>query len=106
MKAQCIVMALVAAFMNLSAQAQTKDWPSYNRSLTSDRYATVSDIDTKNGSKLKVLCSFDTGEQTSFQTGLVQVDGELYATTEHNTFALDPNTCKQHWRSHEDFAAG
>lgn len=106
MKAQCIVMALVAAFMNLSAQAQTKDWPSYNRSLTSDRYATVSDIDTKNVSKLKVLCSFDTGEQTSFQTGLVQVDGELYATTEHNTFALDPNTCKQHWRSHEDFAAG
>jgi alcohol dehydrogenase (cytochrome c) len=106
MRLECFALALAAAFINASAQAQTKDWPSYNHTLTSDRYATVSDIDTKNVSKLKVLCSFDTGEQTSFQTGLLQVDGELYGTTEHDTFALDPNTCKQHWRSHEDFVSG
>src|SRR4029077_14101443 len=87
------------------AQAGT-DWPSYNRNLTSDRYATVEKIDNKNVAGLKVLCSFDTGEQLSFQSGLVQVDGALFATTEHDTFSIDPNTCKLNWRSHEDSASG
>src|SRR5579863_8549522 len=78
------------------------DWPSYNRTLTSDRYATLEKIDNKNVAGLKVLCSFDTGEQVSFQTGLVQVDGALFATTERDTFSIDPNNCKLKWRTHED----
>jgi alcohol dehydrogenase (cytochrome c) len=86
------------------AQAAT-DWPSYNRTLTSDRYATLEKIDNKNVTGLKVLCSFDTGEQISFQTGLVQVDGALFGTTERDTFSIDPNSCKLNWRSHEDSAS-
>src|SRR5260370_14608502 len=42
----------------------------------------------------------------SFQTGLVEVDGALFATTEHDTFSIDANTCKQNWRTHEEFASG
>jgi len=87
------------------AQAGT-DWPSYNRTLTSDRYASVEKIDNKNVAGLKVLCSFDTGEQLSFQSGLVEVDGALFATTERDTFSIDPNNCKLNWRSHEDSASG
>jgi alcohol dehydrogenase (cytochrome c) len=98
-----IVIFLLAASASM---AGTKDWPSYNRTLTSDRYATVESIDNKNVAALKVLCSFDTGEKNSFQSGLVQVDGALFATTEHDTFSIDPNNCKQNWRTHEDFPAG
>jgi alcohol dehydrogenase (cytochrome c) len=88
------------------AQAAYKDWPSYNNTLTSDRYATLDAIDTKNVPGLKVRCSFDTGEQTSFQTGLIEVEGALLATTEHDTFSIDANTCKQNWRAHGEFASG
>jgi alcohol dehydrogenase (cytochrome c) len=89
-----------------ASQAANADWPSYNRTLTSDRYATLEAIDNKNVVGLKVLCAFDTGEQSSFQTGLVEVDGSLFATTDRDTISIDPNTCKQNWRTHEDTAAG
>ncbi len=38
------------------------DWPMYNRTLTSDRYSPLSQIDAKNVSELKVLCTYDTDE--------------------------------------------
>src|SRR6266851_1485388 len=100
--------ALAAALLSCPAwvQAAYKNWPSYNNTLTSERYATLDAVDSKNAAGLKVLCSFDTGEQTSFQTGLVEVDGALFATTEHDTFSIDANTCKQNWRTHEEFASG
>jgi alcohol dehydrogenase (cytochrome c) len=90
----------------VGVQAAFKDWPSYNNTLTSDRYATLDTIDSKNVAGLKVLCSFDTGEQMSFQSGLVEVEGALFATTEHDTFSINANTCKLNWRSHGEFASG
>src|SRR5579871_499270 len=36
------------------------DWPSYNRTLTSERYSPLSQIDTHSVSHLKVLCTYDT----------------------------------------------
>src|SRR5271154_3363980 len=96
----------VAIVLSCQALAGNRDWPSYNRTLTSDRYATLEAIDTKNVGGLKVLCSYDTGQQVSFETGLVEVDGSLYATTEQDTFSIDANNCKLNWRSHEDFASG
>jgi glucose dehydrogenase len=100
--ALCVL--LLTGFTSIAAHAQMKEWPSYNRTVGSDRYATLPDIDTKNVGKLKVICSFDTGEQSFFQSGLIETDGALYGTTEHDTFSLDPNTCKLNWRIHEDFA--
>jgi len=88
------------------AASAVKDWPSYNNTLTSERYSTLDAIDSKNVARLKVLCSFDTGEQTSFQTGLLEVDGTLFATTEHDTISIDANNCKQNWRAHAEFASG
>src|SRR6202795_470327 len=88
------------------AASAVKDWPSYNNTLTSERYSTLDAIDSKNVAGLKGLCSFDTGEQTSFQTGLLEVDGALFATTEHDTMSIDANNCKQNWRAHAEFASG
>jgi alcohol dehydrogenase (cytochrome c) len=99
-------LCLLAAGSWVHAATAVKDWPNYNNTLTSERFVPLDTIDSKNVTGLKVRCSFDTGEQTSFQTGLVEVDGALFATTEHDTFSIDPNTCKQNWRAHAEFASG
>jgi outer membrane protein assembly factor BamB len=53
--------------------------------------------------KLTVLCAFDTGATASFQSGLIKVGGLLYGTTATDTFAIDPSTCAQVWRVHEEY---
>jgi len=79
------------------------DWPLYNRTLEGDRYSPLSEITTKNVGNLKVLCTYDTDVLTSFESGLVVVNGALIGTTEHDTFSLDPSTCAENWRVHEEF---
>src|SRR5262245_50736604 len=58
------------------------DWPSYNKTLTSERFSDLSQINTKNVAKLKVLCTYNTWRITSFEPGLIMVDGALIGTTE------------------------
>ena len=79
------------------------DWPSYNKTLTSERYSQLGQINTKNVGKLKVLCTYDTKQYTSFETGLIMVNGALIGTTEHDIFSLDPANCHENWRTHEDY---
>src|ERR1700720_824000 len=45
-----------------SAGANAGDWPSYNRTLSSERYSPLSQINTKNVRKLKVLCTYDVNQ--------------------------------------------
>ena len=85
--------------------AAAGDWPSYNKTLTTERFSDLSQINTKNVGKLKVLCTYNTGTYSSFETGLIMVEGALIGTTEYDIFSIDPATCGQNWRTHEDFAA-
>ena len=62
--------------------ATAGDWPSYNKTLTSERFSDLSQINTQNVGKLKVLCSYDTKQFTTFETGLIMVEGALIGTTE------------------------
>jgi alcohol dehydrogenase (cytochrome c) len=80
------------------------DWPSYNRTLTSNRFAPLSQINTTNADKLKVLCTYDTGQHTGFTSGLLEVDGALIFVTEYDLFSIDPATCREQWRTHEAYA--
>src|SRR5260221_10449371 len=77
------------------------DWPSYNKTLTSERFSDLSQINTKNVSKLKVLCTYDTWRLTSFESGLLMVEGALIGTTEFDIFSINPATCAENWRIHE-----
>ena len=81
------------------------DWPSYNKTLSSERFSDLSQINTKNVGKLKVLCTYDTGRFTAFETGLIMVDGALIGTTEFDIFSIDPATCAENWRMHEEYPA-
>jgi len=79
------------------------DWPSYNKTLTSERFSDLSQINTKNVAKLKVLCTYDTWRLTSFETGPIMVEGALIGTTEFDIFSIDPSTCAENWRTHEEY---
>jgi alcohol dehydrogenase (cytochrome c) len=81
------------------------DWPSYNKTLSSERFSDLSQINTKNVANLKVLCTYDTGRFTSFETGLIMVQGSLIGTTEFDIFSVDPATCAENWRTHEEYPA-
>ncbi|MGD9541659.1 PQQ-binding-like beta-propeller repeat protein [Methylocystis sp.] len=79
-------------------------WPSYNKTLASDRFSSLNEIDRENVSRLKVLCTYDTGQYTGFNSGLVMVDGAVLFATEFDTFSIDPLTCRENWRKHENYA--
>ena len=79
------------------------DWPSYNRTLTSERYSPLIQINSQNVQALKVLCTYDTKQYTAFEPGLIVVNGAMIGTTEHDIFSIDPATCRENWRTHEDY---
>src|SRR5271167_1939933 len=80
-----------------------EDWPSYNKTLTSNRFSQLSLINKGNVGNLKVLCTYDTGQYTGFTAGLIEVDGALIGTTAYDIFSIDPANCHQNWRTHEDY---
>src|SRR5438874_3351822 len=88
-----------------AADTVTTDWPSYNRTLTSERYAPLDQINRTNASRLKQLCVYDLNVDTSFQTGPIVVGGILYATTDKEILAIDAETCQQKWRVREERTA-
>jgi alcohol dehydrogenase (cytochrome c) len=79
------------------------DWPSYNKTLTSNRFSELSQINRTNAEKLKVLCTYDTRQYTSFNSGLLEVSGALIFVTAFDIFSIDPSTCRENWRTHEDY---
>jgi alcohol dehydrogenase (cytochrome c) len=86
-----------------SGEDGAKDWPSYNRTLTSQRYSGLNQITKANAGRLAVLCTYDTGQYTGFNTGLLEVEGALVFTTEYDIISIDPDTCHENWRTHEDY---
>jgi alcohol dehydrogenase (cytochrome c) len=81
------------------------DWPSYNRTLTSERFSPLSEINAKTVGKLKLLCTYDTKQYTSFEPGLIMVNGALIGTTLTDIFSINPATCEENWRTREDLPA-
>src|SRR6516165_8117608 len=79
------------------------DWPSYNKTLTSNRFSQLSQINRTNAERLKVLCTYDTGQYTGFNSGLLEVNGALIFVTAFDIFSIDPSTCRENWRTHEDY---
>ncbi len=97
---------LAAAKTPVASAAAPDDglWSSYNKTLASDRFSSLKEINRENAGRLKVLCTYDTGQYTGFNSGLLMVDGALLFATEHDTFSIDPLTCHENWRKHENYA--
>jgi alcohol dehydrogenase (cytochrome c) len=91
------------ASLSVATSNPADDWPSYNRTLASDRYAQLTEINALTVGKLKILCAYDTKQYTSFESGLIMVNGALIGTTLTDIFSIDPATCAENWRTREDF---
>src|SRR6185436_9938866 len=52
---------------------------------------------------LKVLCTYDIGGFEAFESGVIMVDNALIGTTQFDIFSLNPATCAENWRTHEDY---
>jgi alcohol dehydrogenase (cytochrome c) len=98
-----LTVKAVPAVLRLNDDHDTGNWSSYNKTLTPERYSELSRIKTAHVAGLKVLCTYDTRQYTSFETGLIMVNGALIGTTKHDTFSLDPATCHENWRTSENY---
>lgn len=94
---------VLSAAPAMAAQVSGADWPAYARTNASDRFAPQTEITPANAAGLRQVCSYDVGEQTSFQTGPLVIGGTLYGTTEKSTFAIDASTCAQKWKTTESY---
>src|SRR5271170_3777065 len=56
------VASASAALSDASPAKHAEEWPSYNRTLTSERFADLAEINTGNVGRLKILCTYDTKE--------------------------------------------
>ena len=83
--------------------AAAGDWPSYNRTPTSQRFSPLAQINAKNVGNLKVLCNYDLGVFTAFESGLIMVNNALIGTAEFEIFSINPATCAENWRTRLDY---
>ena len=92
--------ALVSAVHAQTPQTRTPDgdWTTYNRTYSGERFSPLKEITAENVSKLSPVCTYDTGETVSFQTGPLVVNGVMYFTTFKNTYAIDAGTCALKWK--------
>ncbi|MDE2435658.1 MAG: PQQ-binding-like beta-propeller repeat protein [Sphingomonadales bacterium] len=84
----------------VSPAADAGEWSSYNRTVTSDRFSPLTDLNPQTAANLKVLCTYDTNRLEGNETGLIMAHGGLVGTTAEDIFSIDPNTCKENWRVH------
>src|SRR5436190_3047246 len=101
LKFSILAVAVVAAYAVQNTAPSATDWAGYNRTLTSERYAPFDQINKTNVARLRQICVYDLGIETSFQTGPVVIGRTLYGTSEMDTFAIDADTCAEKWRVHE-----
>ncbi|HEX4274272.1 MAG TPA: PQQ-binding-like beta-propeller repeat protein [Bryobacteraceae bacterium] len=92
---------LIVVSLGLLAQAgrsQSLEWLSYNGDLGANRFSSLSEINPGNVKNLRPACTYDTGETTAFQSGLLMVQGVVYFTTNTATYAVDASSCALKWK--------
>src|SRR5690349_1782825 len=100
MKQLCLWAAAVAV-MAAPAEAQS-NWPTYGGSDWSQRWSTLTQINTENVNRLVPRMMFQTGTSKlgSFENTPIVVDGTMYVTTPNSEaiIAYDLKSKKQLWR--------
>ena len=79
-------------------RAQSLEWLSYNGDLSANRFSSLSEINPGNVKNLLPACTYDTGETTAFQSGLLMTQGVVYFTTNDATYAIDASSCALKWK--------
>lgn len=75
------------------------DWPMYNKSFDSSRFSELDQINVANAQSIKEVCRIKVAKGGSFHTGLVVVNGRMFFSNAHWTFAINPTNCGLIWKS-------
>jgi alcohol dehydrogenase (cytochrome c) len=97
-RTELYLIVVSAGFLAPMGLSQSVEWPSYNGDLSATRFSPLKEITPANVKTLRPACTYDTGETTNFQTGLLMVQGVLYFTTYDNTYAVDASSCALKWK--------
>lgn len=103
---KCLAWSLLGIFvLNTNALAEIftdnndKQWHSFGRDHTNQRFSPLSAVNDKNVNKLVPKWIFQTGKKGSFQTQPLVVDGIMYLTLPGNdVVALDAESGQLNWR--------
>ncbi len=96
------VSALCAAAAIPPAVAQDSlpgsEWLSLNNHLDGERYSPLKQITPANAAKLGELCRLQIDGPTTYEAGLLVVNGVIYTDTGRETVAIDAKTCALRWK--------
>ena len=82
-----------------NAQHDTRNWLSYGRDYSNQRFSPLIQINSGNVAQLAPAWSFKTGLPSTFQASPIVVDGVMYVALPFNhVVALDARTGTQLWR--------
>jgi alcohol dehydrogenase (cytochrome c) len=80
------------------AAASTRNWLYHTHDYSGARYVALDDINPATAGRLRPVCVFQAGDDSSFQSGPIVYEGTMYVTTVHSTVALDATNCRPKWR--------
>lgn len=80
-----------------SADSATDSWLMYNKGYSGQRHSTLKEINSTNVAQLQRVCTFDTGEDGSFQATPQVYKGVAFIATATKSYAIDAATCKTLW---------
>lgn len=83
----------------LAASGDSRNWLTFGRDYSNQRYAALAQITTGNVASLVPRWIYQTGISAAFQATPLVVDGVMYLTTPYNhVVALDARTGAERWR--------
>jgi len=94
----CLSAALFLCGEAAAGDVPGGDWENYNGTLDGQRYSPLGQINTMNAATVAEVCRVPVTKRGSFETGMLVVDGTMYATTATDTIAIDPTSCAVKWR--------
>jgi glucose dehydrogenase len=94
-----IFMLTACALGVKQSSANSEDWPSFGRDLSSQRFSSANQINTSNVKNLAQAWAYKSGVVGSFQTTPIVQNGVMYLSLPFNhVVALDAKTGKELWR--------
>ncbi|MFC4453524.1 pyrroloquinoline quinone-dependent dehydrogenase [Deinococcus sonorensis] len=79
------------------ADNATDSWLMSNKGYMGQRYSPLDQINSSNVANLKRVCTFDTGDDGSFQVTPQIYKGVAFISQGNRSFAIDATTCKLLW---------